>query len=166
MTIPYTQDLSVVIDVDDLYAAVREFGGAELSVLALIEHLRQARPTVRRVLRRIHAVFGAKEVSDDILVELRRHQVDLHFGSAGRPDVSVFAHAHRATETSDVVALIVGKKSYLPLLRHIKEHGARVELHAGPSANPALFPAADGVIALPSTIVNRAPERERVVALA
>jgi hypothetical protein len=164
MLIPYLQDLSVIIDVDDLYAAVREFRGSEFSVSALIDHLRQAKPTFRRTLRRIHAVIGAERVREDILSELRRHGVDLHFGSAGRPDVSVFLYAHRAAISDDVVGLIASKKSYLPLLRHIKEQGARVELHASPAADPALFPAADEVVALRPTIVIQLDERERAAA--
>ncbi|MGE3279579.1 MAG: NYN domain-containing protein [Alphaproteobacteria bacterium] len=164
MSIPYSQDLSIVIDIDDLYAAVREFGGSEFSVSALIDHMRQAKPTVRRTLRRIHAVFGAEQVREEMLLELRRHGVDLHFSNGGRPDVSVFLYAHRAAMANDVVGLIASKISYLPLLRHIKEQEARIELHVSPAANSALFPAADEVVALPLTIAVQLEEKELAAA--
>jgi hypothetical protein len=153
MSIQYLQDLVVVVDMDDLMDSVKEFGGDHLLVAALIEHLREAKP-VRRVLRRIHAIVGAAGIGEPILWELRRLRVDVHIARGGRPDCSVFLHAHRAAESCDVVGLIVAKDSYLPLLRHIKELGARVELHAGPSSNPALYPAADEVVALPSAVAE------------
>lgn len=153
--IAFSQDMTALIDMDDLLANVREFGGNQPDVSALIGHLRKEKP-VRRVLRRIHTVMGAERPAEQIMSDLYRLRADIHFSNDGRPDCLLFAHAVRATESSDVIALLIGKAGYLPAIRYLKEVGCRVELHVGPNAERALFPAADEIVALPEGIASKA----------
>ncbi len=147
----YRQDMIAIIDLDDLAESVREFGGIKLDMKALVDHLLAPKP-VKRVLRRIHVIVGAEQLAPDVEAFLRQIRSDIHFSNDGRPDCLVFVHAHRAAEITDVVALVVGKAGYLPLVRHLKTMGCRAEIHVGPSVHGGLLAPADEVIALPVTI--------------
>jgi NYN domain len=159
MMTPYQQDISVVIDWDDLVRAVHEFGGGAVNVAALVTLLRAPKP-IARVLRRIHVIVGVEALSAPVEILLRQVRADIHRSHDGRPDCLFAVHAMRSAERSDVVTLLISKSGYLPLLRELKSMGCRVELLAGPNVDPALLPAADEVNGLPGAIVLRSEEAE------
>jgi hypothetical protein len=138
---------AIIINYPEVAACVRELGGIEVKVPNLLSELQLDR-CVRRVVHQIHVVADSAGLCGDIHNEFVKAGANIHRANAERTDCLVFLHAQRMAELFDVVAIVVADAGFLPLLRHMKTLGCRVELHVLPTADSTLLWAADERVGL------------------
>src|SRR5258708_21902041 len=138
LTSEFVQDMAVVSEFDSVMDAVRGMGTAHIDLTRFLAHFRIEKRGIRRVLRRVHIIVGSEKIEPNVRDELLSAGADLHFASGGRADCLIFDHAHHMAELVDVLALLVTDRGYLPLIRHVKQLGCRLELHALPNSDPSL----------------------------
>ena len=156
-------DVAAVIDLDALIEGMSELGMEGIGVEALLAHLGRSRGA-HRVLRRVHAVAGRLDPDQELIAELQRAGVEVHFARDGRPDCKIFATAAEMADCHDVIALCIASGAYIPLLRHLESLGNRVELHVLPNVDPKMLPVAAAVIALPAEVALRTAATESPLA--
>ena len=142
------QSKAIVLNYPAVANCIARLGGSETNPRKLVAELSRERQGIRRVIRQIHIITDAAGLPPNIRDEFVRAGANIHTAHGDRTECLTYFHAERMADIFDVVALIVDDSGYLPLIRRMKALGTSVELHAMPSADPALFPAADEVVGL------------------
>lgn len=127
---------------------IADHGGLELVVPKFFDEIRRARNDLKPVVRQVHVITDSEGMPDHIRNQFIRAGATIHKSNGLRTEALTAIHGLRLADHFDVVTLVVADAGYLPLIREMKVLGARVELHAMPSADPVLFPAADEVVGL------------------
>lgn len=137
-----------LINYTDIAKCIADLDGDELAVPRLFAELRRQRNDLEQVVRQVHVITDSEGMPDNLRTQFIRAGATIHKSNGLRTEALTTVKALRLAEQFDVVTLVVADAGYLPLIREMKYMGARVELHAMPSADPALFPAADEVVGL------------------
>lgn len=143
-----SEDKAIVLNYSAIRSCVFACGGEEPDIRLLLSlHLQRER-FPHRVLRQIHVIVDACGLPRRAHEEFVKVGATIHLANGLQTECLTFLHAARMAEVCDVVSLFVTDSGYLPLVRHMKSLGARVELYGVWNSDDSLFPAADEVIAV------------------